>query len=146
MPADLHALQELIGYNCRRAYLAVRDQAIKPIVENGLQRTWFTVMVLLHRNPGLSSREICWALGVQPPNLVASIASLEEHGLVERRPHSEDGRSLSLRLTAAGRRLITRVEREVERAELRATAMLSDEERDTLTDLLRRIYTEPPVD
>ena len=57
--------------------------------------------------------------------------------------NTEDGRSLGLHLTPTGRRLVTRVERAVTRAEILATSMLSNAERRTLISLLRRIYVKP---
>lgn len=143
---DETALQQLVGYNCRRAYLAVLEHSIQPMAELGLRRTWYSVLVLLHHNPGLSSRQICQALGVQPPNLVGLVASFEERGLIERIPDPDDARALGLYLTAAGRKLMARVEREVLRAEKRATSMLSDEERETLIRLLLRVCAATPTD
>ena len=145
-PIDETALQQLLGYNCRRAYMAILEHAIEPIAELGLRRSWYSVLVLLHHNPGLSSRQICQTLGVQPPNLVGLVAMFEERGLIERIPDPEDARALGLYLTKDGRRLMARLEREVARAEKRATSMLSDEEREVLNRLLLRIRYSPPID
>lgn len=142
---DQAALQHLTGYNCRRAYLAILEHSIKPMAELGLRRTWFSVLVLLHHNPGVSSRRLCEVLGVQPPNLVGLVASFEERGVIERRTDPDDGRAIGLYLTSAGRRLMSRIERQVLRAEIKATSMLSDKERETLNRLLVRIYSTPPV-
>lgn len=145
-PIDESALQQLVGYNCRRAYMAILEHAIEPIAELGLRRSWYSVLVLLHHNPGLSSRQICQTLGVQPPNLVGLVAMFEERGLIERIPDPEDARALGLYLTKDGRRLMARLEREVLRAETRATSMLTDEEREALNRLLLKIRNAPPID
>lgn len=142
-PVDQSALQRLVGYNCRRAYLAIFEHSMRHMAAHDLRPTSFSVLALVHRNPGVNSRQVSQALGVRPPNLVSLIASFEERGLLERRRNPEDGRSLGLHLTAEGRRLVTRVEREVARAEIRATAMLSAAERRTLIGLLTRIYAKP---
>lgn len=141
---DQSALQLLVGYNCRRAYLAILEHTIPLMAELGLRRNWFSVLVLLHHNPGVSSRRVCEVLGVQPPNLVGLVASFEERGLIERRTDPDDARAIGLYLTTAGRRLMSRIESEVHRAEIEATSMLTDRERETLNRLLVRVYSAPP--
>ncbi len=140
-PVDQSALRQLVGYNCRRAYLAIIGHSMKYMAEHDLRPTSFSVLALLEHNPGVNSRQVSQALGVRPPNLVAMIASFDERGLIERRPDPKDGRSLGLHLTDEGRRLVTRVERALARAESRATSMISPRERRTLIDLLSRIYS-----
>jgi DNA-binding MarR family transcriptional regulator len=141
---DQSELQQLVGYSCRRAHAVVRDHAAKCLAAHDLPPGWFTVLVLLSRNPGLSSRQLCQVLGVKPPNFVALVASFESRDLIERRAHPNDSRSLGLHLTPAGRRLVSRVRREVLQADLEATAMLDDNERRTLLALLRKIYDGAP--
>jgi DNA-binding MarR family transcriptional regulator len=41
--------------------------------------------------------------GVRPPSMTRTIASLEERGLVSRRPHPSDGRQVLITLTPEGR-------------------------------------------
>ncbi len=144
LPRGQRALGALVGYNCRRAYLAVVEHSMKHMAAHELRPTSFSVLSLLHHEPGLNSRQVSKALGVRPPNLVAIIASLEARGLIERRPDPADGRSLGLHPTADGSRLASRLERMLMRAELEATSMLSDAERQTLIALLERIWSSPP--
>lgn len=140
---DQHALQRLVGYNCRRAYLALIERSIPYMAVHDLRPVSYSVLTLLLHNPGLSSRQVCKVLGMRPPNLVALVSTFDARGLIERRPHPTDGRALGLHLTAAGRRLATRVERDVTRAETEATSMLSESERDLLISLLSRLYAPP---
>ncbi|MCD6679387.1 MAG: MarR family winged helix-turn-helix transcriptional regulator [Burkholderiaceae bacterium] len=141
MPPGQRALGALVGYNCRRAYLAVIEHSMKHMSEHDLRPTSFSVLSLVHHEPGLNSRQVAKALGVRPPNLVAIIASLEARKLIERRLDPADARSLGLHPTAEGSRLATRLERQLSRAEIDATAMLDDTERETLIALLARIWS-----
>ena len=138
---DRSALQRRVGYCSQRTYLAILDRSKQHVTKHDLPQGAFAVLVLLHHNPGLSSLQICNALGVQPPNLVALVAGLEARSMIERKDHPHDARSMSLYLTPSGRRLLTRMERAVEKADREATAMLSDEEREILLSLLCRIFT-----
>ncbi len=140
---DQSALKQLVGYNCRRAHSAILRHASERLEQYNLRPGWYSVLVLLADNPGLSSREICDVLGVKPPNLVALVASFEERALIKKQPQTFETRALGLYLTATGRRLVTRVQRDILRADADATGMLSAEERATLIALLQRIYETP---
>jgi DNA-binding MarR family transcriptional regulator len=72
--------------------------------------------------------------------LVVLVKQLEERDLVERRPHPRDGRALGLHLTPAGRRLVDEGTALAYTADQEATAGLSDDERQALAKLLRKIY------
>lgn len=137
---DQSDLYELVGYSCRRAHTHVLGYAADALATYDLPPGWFTVLSLLVRNPGLSSRQMCQVLGVKPPNFVALVSAFEARGLIERRVHPEDRRSLGLYLTASGRKLAKGVRDDVLRAEREATSMLDDEERRTLLSLLRRVF------
>jgi DNA-binding MarR family transcriptional regulator len=141
LPRGQRALGRLVGYNCRRAYLAVVEHSMKHMSAHDLRPASFSVLSLVHHEPGLNSRQVARALRVRPPNLVAIIASLEARGLIERRPDPADARSLGLHPTAEGSRLAARLERLLTRAEIEATSMLSDAERETLIALLARIWS-----
>lgn len=137
---DQSDLYELVGYSCRRAHTLILAHAAACLAAYDLPPGWFTVLILLARNPGLSSRQLCQVLGVKPPNFVALVAAFEARGLIERRVHPHDRRSQGLHLTPEGRKLVKRVREEVLRAEREATSMLDDEERKTLLSLLRRVF------
>jgi len=140
LPRAADALGGLVGYNCRRAYLAVIEHSMKHMSEHALRPASFSVLSLVHHEPGLNSRQIAKALGVHPPNLVPIIGALEARKLIERRPAPSDARSLGLHPTVDGSRLAARLERQLARAERQATSMLSDAERRTLIALLGRIW------
>lgn len=144
LPPGQRALGALVGYNCRRAYLAVVEHSMQHMTGNDLRPASFSVLSLVHHEPGLNSRQVSKALGVHPPNLVAIISALEARRLIERRPDPADARSLGLHPTAEGSRLAARLERQLTRAEIEATSMLSDAERETLIALLGRIWASPP--
>lgn len=142
---DDTALTRLVGYNCRRAYNAILKNAKTPITNRNLPRGAFAMLVLLYHNPGLSSLQVCKTLGVQPPNLVSLVANLESAGMIERQANKSDSRSIDLCLTPTGRRLVAGMEQSVKKADLEATAMLSDAERHILVELLSRIYKRTDV-
>lgn len=137
---DTRYLETLLGYNARRAALAIIEVFLKRMAVYDLRPVDFSVISLVHHNPGITSRQLCSALGILPPNLVGMINSLEKRGLVQRLPHPRDGRAMGLSLTPAGHTLMAEAEQTASQLELDATPKLSAQERQTLLKLLQKIY------
>lgn len=141
-PLDQSLLLSLVGYNCRRAYLAIIphfEERMKPFE---LRAVDFTVLSLLKANPNITQKRLSKAVNVSPPNLAILLDRLEERGLLVRQRNPLDKRSQTLVLTAEGSRLCTKAEKVVMELELEATAVLSDEERGHLVALLQKIFME----
>ena len=137
---DTSYLESLIGYNARRAALAVIDVFLDRMSVYGLRPVDFSVMSLITHNPGITSRQLCTTLGILPPNLVGMVNALATRGLIVRRPHPRDGRAMGLHLTAAGRMLMRDAERTAAQLESDAAEKLSGTEVRTLIRLLRKVY------
>jgi len=84
---DTSYLQTLLGYNARRAALTIIEGFLERMAEFGLRPVDFSVMSVIQHNPGVTSRQLCAALNLLPPNLVGLIQSLEARGLIHRLPH-----------------------------------------------------------
>lgn len=137
---DTSFLQSLMGYNARRASLVIIAQFLEGMAPYDLRPVDFSVLSMVHHNPGMTSRQLCSSLNILPPNLVGMINHLEKRGLVERLPHPSDGRALGLHLTEKGQALAVAAEQTASDIELKATPRLSPAERKTLMRLLQKIY------
>lgn len=137
---DTSYLRTLVGYNARRASLAIIEVFMERMAVYGLKVVDFSVLSLVAHNPGITSRQLCATLNVLPPNLVGLIASLERRGLIERHPHPSDGRAMGVHLTPAGVELTAQAEHTAAQLEVDATARLTGAERKTLIRLLQKIY------
>ena len=137
---DTSYLESLIGYNARRAALAVIEVFLQRMAVYDLRPVDFSVLSLITHNPGITSRQLCTALGILPPNLVGMINALEKRELIERQPHPRDGRAMGLHLTPAGEKLMRNAERTAAQLEAQVAAKLSPTEARTLIKLLKKIY------
>ncbi|RZL62565.1 MAG: MarR family transcriptional regulator [Variovorax sp.] len=137
---DTRALEALVGYNTRRAWLVIGALFSERMAAYGLKQVDFSVLALIAHNPGATSRQLCSTLDILPPNLVNLIAAMDSRGWIERRPHPSDGRAIGLHLTAAGEKLVAEAEQVVVQLEHDASARLSARERETLMQLLQKIY------
>lgn len=141
---DVSFLKTLMGYNARRASLAIVEVFMRRMAPHQLRIVDFSVLSLVARNAGITSRQLCVTLGVQQPNLVAIVGALEKRKLVERQPHPTDRRATGLHLSASGALLVQQAERTAILLEEEATARLSVEERETLMRLLQKVYEKKP--
>ena len=137
---DCSFLESLVGYNVRRASLFIINVFLQRMAVHGLRPVDFSVLSLVHRNPGITSRQICTALGLLPPNLVSMIGALEKRQLLRRARHSADGRAMSLYLTDEGAALTRAAETSANQLEIDATSGLNEAERGQLKGLLQKIY------
>ena len=110
----------------------------------GVRPVDFSVLSLITHNPGITSRQLCSALGLLPPNVVGMINALEKRALIARRPHPRDGRAMGLHLTPKGEKLMRDAEVTAAELEVDATSGLSDTERKTLIRLLQKVYRPSP--
>ena len=143
---DTRYLETLLGYNARRVALSVIAVFLRRMAPLDLRPVDFSVLTLIAHNPGATSRQLCTALDILPPNLVGLVRQLESRGLVLRKPHPTDRRAKGLHLSAAGKRLQRAAETEATQLEDGVTAVLTAEELATLKRLLRRVYLRPPID
>ena len=137
---DSAYLESLIGYNARRAALAIIDVFLDRMAVYELRPVDFSALSLIRHNPGITSRQLCGALGVLPPNLVGMINRFEKRGLVVRRPHPVDGRAQGLHLTEPGETLMAQAEVTASQLEQDVAHRLTAGERATLMTLLQKIY------
>jgi len=131
----------VIGRICRLAPQLTDAQAatLRPL---DLDAGEYDVLASLRRSgtpyettPG----ELARALLVTPGAIAQRLARLEDRGLVERRHDNPDRRKVTVALTPSGRTLIDQAVPAHLATARRLLAPLDDHERQTLSDLLRRV-------
>lgn len=137
---DMSYLETLIGYNARRAALAVIGKFLEQMAVYDLKPVEFSVMSVVLHNPGVTSRQLCAALDILPPNLVGLIQLLETRGLIERKPHPYDGRAVGIHPTNEGEALMMKAEVTAKELEMNVGSKLTPNQVQTLVTLLQKIY------
>lgn len=140
-PLNQEMLLSLVGYNCRRAYLAIMPLFHERMSELDLRAVDFSVLSLLLANPNITQKRLSGAINVSPPNLAILLDRLELRGLLVRQRNPLDKRSQTLVLTREGARMAAHAEQRVGALEAEATAALSDAERAQLLKLLQKLFT-----
>jgi DNA-binding MarR family transcriptional regulator len=97
-----------------------------------LSWTEAAVMGRLDRDGPATTADLARAESVKPQSMGATIAALEEMGLVERKPHRTDGRQMNIVVTAKGA-AVRKSAKDAKTTWLaQALAQLDEQERQTL--------------
>jgi len=88
-----------------RRWRKLLDERLKDL--GVTQARWFTMVCLQRGGGGLTQRELARLMTIENPTLVRLLDSLEEQGLIERRPSERDRRARLLYLTNAGERFMS---------------------------------------
>jgi len=137
---DHSGLQRLIGYNLRRAEVAMRGRVAQVLGEDGIRAVEYSILCLVGDHAGVTQKELSEALAVKRPNMVSLIERLEARGLVVRAVMQRDRRNHALRLTAAGAELRRRLDGRLDQLEVDVFGQWPAAERELLIALLQRIY------
>ena len=117
-------LTQAVGLLVRRVRSAAASQE--------LSMTESAVVTRLAKDGPSTIAELARAEGMKPQSMGTAIATLEEMGIVERKPHPTDGRQVNIQLTAKGI-AVRKSTREAKRTWLaQAIAQLDKKEQATL--------------
>ena len=97
-----------------------------------LSLTESAVLKRLATDGAATTADLARAEGMKPQSMGTTVASLEERGLVERKPHPTDGRQVNIQLSARGAAL-RKSAGDAKRTWLaQAITQLNEKDRDTL--------------
>lgn len=147
---DLHAysapsilrtahMEEYFGYLVRRLDNKIYASFLRTLADDEITPARFTALSIIGANPGVRQVDIARALDIARPAALKLVNHLVDLGLVETHPIPSDKRIGALALSAKGQARLGAFERGVREHEARICAPLSATERDTLTQLLRKL-------
>jgi DNA-binding MarR family transcriptional regulator len=135
--AGLHGV---VGYQLAQATIVTTQVFNDEVGAAGkLRPVEYTVLALVHANPGVTARQLAKGLAVTPPNIAVWLDRLESRGLVARSRSEADARMQHIRVTRAGAALAARATQRLLDAEAAALAALSEAERAMLVELLHKV-------
>ncbi len=105
----------------------------------GLEPGEFALLRAVSASEGEAQHALAEQLHISPSWMVAIVDELERRDLLERRPHTRDRRIRTLHLTAAGKKLVRRAERQAHEFDRCVSDPLSETELAQLVGLLERI-------
>ncbi|MDV3128575.1 MarR family transcriptional regulator [Mycobacterium sp. 21AC1] len=109
------------------------------VSDHGVSTAQIGVLRQLSNEPGLSGAELARRLLITPQGVQLALTALEKRGLVERKQNPQHGRILQAFLTDEGRAVAAAVVSDAIAAHQRVFGVLTDEEQQTLRDLLSKV-------
>lgn len=106
-------LEELFGYQLRRASTVAMADISTTLAGFGLRPTLYGILSTIEQNPGLSQSDVGRRLAIQRANMVPLLAELERAGWIDRDPDPNDRRGRLLTIAPARRDDLARVHRAV---------------------------------
>ena len=131
---DVTELGHAVGQLIRRVRAAADG--------HDLSWTESSVMNRLAKEGPATTAELARNQGVRPQSMGATIATLEERGIVERQPHPTDGRQMNVALTETGAELQKTMKAAKWNWLIQAVEKLSEEDQTTLfaaTEIIKRM-------
>ena len=138
-PLNVGMLPNLLGYNVRRAHMALWRDFNRTVGSGVVRPGIFSLMVLMDENPGIAQIELATQLAIDKATVVGLIRRLLREGWVESRPSPVDRRRQELFLTPAGRHELSSLRRVMLEHEARFTNLFTRQELTQFFDFLRRI-------
>jgi len=136
---DFGRLPGYIGYQIRQAQSAIFRDIARSIRDLDVTPGEFSLLTMLEANPGLNSVTLARIYRLDKATLSLSLKRLVSRGLIQSARSERDRRYYSLRLTPAGRKVLQRATKRIERQERAMDAVLRPGERALVLDLLERI-------
>lgn len=136
-PSLIDPLDDLLGYQMRRASLASFSDLTIAFEQLELRPTEAIIIRFVQANPGCNQAEIGRALGVQRTNMVPLVAGLVDGGMIAR--EVADGRTNALHLTADGAALHERIAQATADNEQKYYGDFDDATKAVLRDAFRAI-------
>ncbi|MEZ5792855.1 MAG: MarR family winged helix-turn-helix transcriptional regulator [Nitratireductor sp.] len=122
------SLRGFLGYNIKRANLAVQAEIRATLEKSGFRTAGFSALVLICDMPDMTQTQLAAALSIERSGVVLIVDDLENRDLITRNKVEGDRRTYALRATLAGLRMRDKVMEQVRATENRLVTGLSEDE------------------
>ncbi|KEF29874.1 MAG: MarR family transcriptional regulator [Gammaproteobacteria bacterium] len=120
-----------------RRWRKMLDERLKDL--GVTQARWSTMVYLSKGGEGLTQRELACLMAIENPTLVRLLDSLEQQGLIERRPCPDDRRARRLFLTQAGKEFMDDLSARAEKLREELLVGITDEEIENSVKVFEKI-------
>jgi len=139
-PLSVGLLPNLLGYNVRRAEIALWRDFSRTVGDGEVRPALFSLMILVEANPGVAQIDIANQLDIDKATVVGLVRRLQKRLCVICPQSTVDRRRQGIYLTDKGQKELNKLRQEMLDHETRFTRLFSAEELAQLFTLLRRIH------
>lgn len=130
-------IEDTLAYQLLKAVKSTRPVIWPVLAELGIYPGQDLLLSELWREDGITQGELAARLGIEAPTVSKAVHRLEREGYLRREPG--DGRTQKVFVTESGRELQDAVEDVWRSADEKLIGALSEEERETLRNLVSRL-------
>jgi DNA-binding MarR family transcriptional regulator len=141
-PINFGPLAYWVGFNLRMAQEATFQAFSRRSQEVGESPGRFATLTIIARNPGISQTELSHANGRDKSSLTPVVEDLVQRGLVERKRMNSDRRTYRLKVTPAGKKVLTQLTRCARQHERALDGIIGRRDRTKFIQILKRIAAE----
>lgn len=134
----LDGLYRRPGFMIRRAHQIAVSIFLEETGELGITNRQYGILLVLKAQPGIDQITVAKLLGLDRSTTGMVLTALEKAGMVGRVVGLNDRRKRSLKLTAAGERMLARLAEPARRAQERVLSAFTPTEQKTFLDLLEK--------
>lgn len=135
---DFGPLDSSLGFLLRMTQIEVFELFYETLGRLGLKPGEFSVLWLVHRNPGVRQGLVADTLRIKPAHMTKLVRTFEEGGMLDRHVPENDRRGIELRLTDKGEGFVTEYADEFFSYAQSETNRLSRKEAAQLISLLQK--------
>jgi len=139
-PIAVGLLPNLIGYNVRRAQIALWRDFSRTVGQGEVRPAVFSLLILVEANPGIAQVELAHELDLDKAAVVGLLHRLQRRQWLTRRRSTQDRRRHGIFLTPRGQEEINKLRVEMLEHEKRFARLFTREELTQLFGYLRRIH------
>jgi len=143
---DYGPLENWVGFRLRMAQSASFQAFARLTHDVNIRPGRFATLMLIGRNPRISQTALSQANGRDKSTLTPVLNDLVKRGLVRREVTPDDRRTYELTLTAAGQRMLQRLNACAVRHDRNLDRIIGRRDRERFLSILRRIETELTVE
>jgi DNA-binding MarR family transcriptional regulator len=139
-PRLVNPLEDLLGYQLRRASQAMLGDLVSALDGFALRPTSVSVLLLVASNPGITQSRIGQVLDIERANMVPMTAKLAKQGFITR--SQADGRSHGLHVTVEGKATVGKIRKRITSHEEKFWRDTKINERETILALLKSFWKD----
>jgi len=133
------SLEDALAYQLRRAQEASFAAFARRVGESAIWPGWYTLLAIIHDNPGISQTELSNASGRDKSTLTTSLRELDRKGLLVRHRDTKDQRRVRLSLSPDGEAHLDALRAHAEAHDAQFDAIVGPSDRKALLVTLKDI-------
>lgn len=121
-------------------HMSLHKQLFASVKDTGLTLGQPKILDYLKNHNGAFQKEIASSCHIEPASLSSILNGMEKSGLIKREMCADNRRAFYIFLTEKGEKLMHRVDLEFKKIDDKCLSDFSEKEKETLNQLLERIY------